>query len=146
VSGEDGIDPKSSIGDSTPVSSIVQAFNFSFSKNTNSNQHSYPMLYSDAFSLVPALDAKVANCVTPRGRKERFAENRGIETTNGKTAKATINMHGSFKLIQPPSMEHQQLPSSYNGQKMVSTLRAGNINSLLTSPARSGMHGSKFMQ
>jgi hypothetical protein len=96
--------------------------------------------------MVPALDAKVANCVTPRGRKERFAENRGIETTNGKTAKATINMHGSFKLIQPPSMDPQpHLPSSNTGQKMVSTLRAGNINSLLASPAKSGMHGRKLM-
>ena len=99
MSGQDGMEPKSSIGDSTPVSSIVQAFNFSFSKNTNSNQVSYPMLDSDASSSVPALDANGANCVTPRGRKERFAENRGIETTNGKTAKATINMHGSFKVI-----------------------------------------------
>jgi hypothetical protein len=104
------------------------------------------MLDSDASSSVPALDAKGANCVTPRGRKERFAENRGIETTNGKTAKATINMHGSFKVIQPHNMEHQQqLPSSYTAQKMVSTLRAGNINNLLASPARSGMHGNKFM-
>ena len=106
------------------------------------------MFESDASSLVPTLDAKVENCVTPRGRKERFAYNRGIETTNGKTAKATINMHGSFKLIQPPNMEHQQqLPQSNTGQKMVSTLRASSINSILASPARYlGIHAHKLMK
>ena len=65
------------------------------------------MLDSDASnSVFPALDAKGAgNCITPRGRRDRFIENRGSESTNGKTAKATINMHGSFKVIQPPTME-----------------------------------------
>ena len=111
-------------GETTPASSLAQAaFNFSFSKNTNNPT---TMLDSDS-STVPALDAASANnCITPRGRRDRFIENRGSESTNGKTAKATINMHGSFKVVQPPNMEHAS-----TSQKMVSTLRAGNINSLL---------------
>jgi hypothetical protein len=100
------------------------------------------MLDSDASTHVPALDAKGANCITPRGRRDRFIENRGIESTNGKIAKATINMHGSFKVIQPPSMEQA---SANTGQKMVSTLRAGNINSLLASPGRSSIPSNKLL-
>jgi hypothetical protein len=62
------------------------------------------MIDSDASSTVPALDAK-EYCITPRGRRDRFIENRSIESTNGKTAKATINLHGSFKVVQPHNIE-----------------------------------------
>jgi len=65
-------------------------------------------------SAVPNLDSAKClsstknNCITPRGRKDRFigattaeSRNMGLESSaNGKVAKTSINMQGSFKVVQ----------------------------------------------